>query len=104
MMTLLLYGALFLFALLYALRALLMAGYDNQNLKYAQRSGNSIVKGWVQKMLQLKPITQQQLKPHSIDAKVHIRFQRKSTFYYYSLWICMFMILFLGAKIYLDAF
>jgi ABC-type multidrug transport system fused ATPase/permease subunit len=104
MLMLLLYGSFALLLLLYVMRALLMAGYDNLNLKHIQRNNNSLVKGWIQKMLRLKPITQMKLTPRSIDQKIHVRFQKKATFYYYGIWACMFAILFLAAKIYLDAF
>lgn len=104
MLMLVFYAAIFAFAVLYILRALLMAGYDNLNLKHEQRTGNSIMKGWLSKMLQLLPLSQSKLNPRSIDHKVHIRFQKKSTLYYYALWACLFAILFLAAKIFLDAF
>jgi hypothetical protein len=104
MMMLLLYAAVFVFVLIFMLRALLMAGYENVNLKHERRKGSSVLKGWINQMLLLKPLTQPKLKPRSIDHKVHMRFQRKSTFYYYALWACLFLILFLIAKVYLRAF
>lgn len=104
MLTLLLYGFFALLLLLYVMRALLMAGYDNLNLKHVQRNNNSLIRGWMQKMLQLKPITQMKLNPRSIDHKIHIRFQKKATIYYYGIWVCLFAILLLVAKIYLGAF
>ncbi len=104
MITLLLYAALLIFVVVFMLRALLMAGYDNINLKHEKRKGSSIFKGWLNQMLRLKPITQAKLKPRSIDHKVHLRFQRKSILYYYILWICLFVILFLSSKIYLGLF
>lgn len=104
MMMLLLYAAVFVFIVVFMLRALLMAGYENINQKHERRKTSSIFKGWLNQMLLLKPIGQPKLKPRSIDHKVHMRFQRKSTLYYYALWICLFVILFLIAKIYLGAF
>jgi hypothetical protein len=104
MLMLLLYGSFALLFVLYVMRALLMAGYDNLNLKHIQRNNNMLMRRWIGKMLQLKPITQMKLNPRSIDHKIHIRFQKKATLYYYGIWICMFAILFLAAKIYLDAF
>lgn len=104
MLMLLLYGSFALLFVLYVLRALLMAGYDNLNLKHVQRNNNSLMRGWLKKMLRLKPITQMKLNPRSIDHKIHVRFQKKATLYYYGIWACLFAILFLAAKIYLDAF
>lgn len=98
------YGSIALFILLYVMRALLMSGYDNQNLKHEQRKGSSIVRGWIKKMLRLTPIRQLKLTPRSIDHKVHMRFQRIASFYYYALWACLFVILLLSAKIYLGFF
>lgn len=100
----LLYGSFALLLLLYVMRALLMAGYDNLNLKHIQRNNNTVMRGWMNKMLRLKPITQMKLNPRSIDHKIHMRFQKKATLYYYGIWVCLFAILLLVAKIYLDAF
>ena len=104
MQVLVFYGSIALFLLLYVMRALLMAGYDNQNVKHQQRTGGSIVKNWFSKMLLLTPILQSKLNPRSIDHKVHMRFQRKASIYYYGLWACLFVILLLAAKIYLGLF
>jgi ABC-type multidrug transport system fused ATPase/permease subunit len=104
MLMLLLYGSFALLFILYVMRALLMSGYDNLNVKHIERTNQSVMKGWVNKMLRLKPITQMKLNPRSIDHKIHMRFQKKATLYYYGIWACMFAILFLAAKIYLDAF
>ena len=104
MQVLVFYGSIALFLLLYVMRALLMSGYDNQNVKHNQRNGSSIVRGWIRKMLFLKPILQLKLTPRSIDHKVHMRFQKTATLYYYGLWACLFVILLLAAKIYLGLF
>ncbi len=104
MMPLLLYASLFAFAVVYLLRALLMAGYEILNQKHEKRKNTSIFKSWVSHILLLKPITQAKLKPRSIDHKVHMRFQQKSTIYYFMLWACLFVILFLSSKIYLGLF
>lgn len=104
MQVLVFYGSIALFMLLYVMRALLMSGYDNQNVKHNQRTGSSIVKGWIRKMLRLTPILQLKLTPRSIDHKVHVRFQRIASFYYYGIWACLFVILLLAAKIYLGLF
>lgn len=104
MMITLLYATLAFLFFFYVMRALLMAGYDNLNLQHIHRNNHSILRAWFQKMLQLKPITQVKLQPSSIDHKVHMRFQKKATFYYYGIWACLFLILGLAAKIYLEAF
>ncbi len=104
MLQLMFYGFIAFFLLLYTLRALLMAGYDNLNIKNEHRKGSSILKGWTKKMLFLTPILTPKLTPRSIDHKVHMRFQQKSTIYYYGLWACLFVILLLAAKIYLGLF
>jgi hypothetical protein len=104
MLMLLLYAAVFIFVVVFILRALLMAGYENMNQKHERRKTSSIFKGLLNQILLMKPIGQPKLRPRSIDHKVHMRFQRKSTIYYYALWICMFIILYLVAKIYMGAF
>lgn len=104
MLILVFYGSIAAFLLLYVMRALLMAGYDQQNMNRGERKNFSLVKTWLLKMLRLTPISQPKLSPRSIDHKVHIRFQRKSTLYYYGLWACLFVMLLLAAKIYLGLF
>ena len=100
----LLYGSIALFFLLYFLRGLLMAGYDHLNMKHDRRKNEMLMRGWRSKLLRLKPITQFKLTPKSIDYKKHVRFQKQATFYYYLIWACLFTILFLCARIFLDAF
>lgn len=104
MLLLIFYGSVAVFVLLYVMRALLMAGYEQQNINREERKSFSLVKTWLLKMLRLTPISQPKLAPRSIDHKVHVRFQRKSTLYYYGLWACLFVILLLAAKIYLGLF
>lgn len=104
MLLLIFYASLAVFFLLYVMRALLMAGYDQQNITREDRKSFSLVKTWLLKMLLFTPLSQMKLTPRSIDHKVHVRFQRKSTLYYYGLWACLFVILLLAAKIYLGLF
>lgn len=105
MLQILFYGLLAFFLMLYVLRALLMTGYDQLNISSSEeRKRFSFFKCWMLKLLLLKPLSQSKLTPRSIDHKVHIRFQQKAGFYYYSLWACMFVILLLAAKIYLGLF
>ena len=104
MMMSLLYGSIALFFLFYLLRGLLMAGYEHLNVRYDRRIKGALMRDWIKKLVTLKPISQFKLNPKSIDYKKHVRFQRRSTFYYYAIWACLFTILFLAARIYLDAF
>jgi hypothetical protein len=100
----LLYGSIALFFFFYLLRGLLMAGYEQLNLKNDKRKRDLILRGWAGKLLTLKPLSQFKLSPKSIDYKKHLRFQKQSAFYYYVIWACLFIILFLCARIFLDAF
>ena len=100
----LLYGSIALFFLLYLLRGLLMAGYEHLNMRNDKEKKRLLLSDWVRKLLLLKPISQFKLSPKSIDYKKHVRFQNRSAFYYYALWACLFTILFLAARIFLDAF
>lgn len=92
------------FLLLYVLRGLLMVGYDNLKFKNNFKKSGTIAKGLLSNLLTLKPLLQNKLMPKGVDYKVYERFQRKSTIYYAGLWVCLFMMLFLGASIYLKAF
>lgn len=98
------YAIVFLFLLLYVMRGLLMVGYDNLKYKNNLKKSGTIVKGLIMKLLTLKPLLQNKLTPKGVDYKVYERFQEKSKIYYTGIWICLFFILFLSAKIYLNAF
>lgn len=101
MMQGLFYAIVFLFLLLYVMRGLLMVGYDNLKYKNNFKKSGTIAKGLILKLFTLKPLLQKKLTPKGVDYKVYQRFQRKSTIYYAGLWICLFMILFLAANIYI---
>lgn len=63
-----------------------------------------MVSDFISKALRLQPLLQQKLEPKGYDFKLYQRFQRKFNFYYAILWISLFGILFLVARIYLNAF
>lgn len=98
------YAIVFLFFLLYVMRGLLMVGYDNLKYKNNLKKSGTIAKGLIMKLLTLKPLLQNKLTPKGVDYKVYERFQKKSALYYVVLWVCLFMMLFLGARIYMNAF
>lgn len=100
----LLYVFVIIFLFLYFLRGLLMVGYESLKFKNNFKKSGTIMKGLLQNFLMLKPLLQSKLAPKGVDYKLYERFQRKSTIYYTGLWICLFFILFLSAKIYLNAF
>ncbi len=105
MMTLLLYGFTFLFAFIYLLRSLLMAGYERLNAKNEKRNPEkSFMQLLIKIMITLQPLRTVKLRARSIDQKRHLVFQQKATWYYYMLWVTLFAILFLAAKVYLNAF
>lgn len=105
MLNLLLYGMIALFLFVYLLRALLMAGYERLNAKNEKRQhGSSLGVLLLNTIITLKPLREAKLRARTIDQKRHLVFQQKATVYYYMLWVTLFVILFLGAKVYLDAF
>ena len=105
MLNLLLYGMIALFVLIYLLRSLLMAGYERLNAKNEKgQHGSSLGELLLNIIITLKPLRQSKLRARSIDQKRHLVFQQKATVYYYMLWITLFVILFLAAKVYLNAF
>lgn len=104
MLQLFFYLLILVFLLLYFMRGLLMAGYENLRYKNNYKKSGPVVKSLVQILLLLKPLLQPKLIPKGVDYKIYERFQKKATFYYFVLWICLFLILFLAAKIYLNAF
>ncbi|RXK57707.1 hypothetical protein ESA94_19470 [Lacibacter luteus] len=104
MLNLMLYGMIALFMFFYLLRALLMAGYERLNAKHDKNRPVSFGNRFLSIVLKLKPLLQSRLRAVSIDQKKHLVFQQKATVYYYLLWLTLFAILFLTAKIYLNAF
>jgi hypothetical protein len=101
MMQGLFYAVMLFFLLLYFFRGLLMVGYDNLKYKNNFKKSGTIAKGLLQNLLTLKPLLQNKLTPKGVDYKVYERFQRKSTIYYAGLWVCLFILLFLGVTLYL---
>lgn len=99
-----LYGLIALFAFIYLLRALLMAGYERLNAKSEKGKEFSFFSRFLVIIVSVKPLLQPKLRATSIDHKRHLVFQQKATVYYYLLWAVLFVILFLAAKIYLGAF
>ena len=104
MLQLLLYLFILFFFLLYFLRGLLMAGYENLQHKNNYKKSGPVVKSLVHLILTLKPLFHRKLKPKGVDYKIYERFQKKAMFYYTFMWMSLFIILFLAAKIYLNAF
>lgn len=104
MIQILFYASLAATLLLYFMRGLLMAGYDNIKYKNNLKKSGTIAKSLVQILVTLKPLLQRKLIPKGVDYKVYARFQKKSTFYYIALWSCLFLLMFTAAKIYLNAF
>ena len=105
MLNLLLFGMIALFLLTYLLRSILMAGYERLNIKHEKgKYGKSLAQILLETMITLKPLLEPKLRARSIDQKRHLIFQKKATVYYFALWLSLFAILFLAAKIHLEAF
>lgn len=104
MIQILFYALLVATLLLYFMRGLLMAGYDNIKYKNNLKKSGTVAKSLVQILVTLKPLLQRKLAPKGVDYKVYARFQTKSTLYYTALWICLFLLLFIAARLYLNAF
>jgi hypothetical protein len=90
------------FAVVYVLKALLLVGYNH--FKYKSKSTDLIITELLTIMITLKPIAQKRLEPKGYDFKVYKRYQAKNGLYYAILWVCLFLILFLSAKIHLGMF
>lgn len=104
MTELLLYGSVGLFLLIYLLSTLLMVGYDHIKYKDSREKAGMMFSDYFRKALRLRPLLQRQLEPKGYDYKLYSRFQRRFTKYYFALWVLLFAILFLAAKVYLNAF
>ncbi len=92
--------ALFLFV--YVLKGFLLVGYNHY--KYKSKSAGVMLSELLRVLITLKPIIHKRLEPKGYDYKMYERFQKKYVTYYAILWICLFIILFLVAKIYLGLF
>jgi len=99
-----LYGLIFLFLIIYFLRGILMVGYDY--LKYRSKSEHAtkMIGELFLKLISLKPLLQRKLEPKGYDFKLYQRFQNKFAVYYTALWLMLFLVLVLSAKVYLNAF
>lgn len=100
----LLYVLIACFAGTYLFRNLLLVGYEHLKYKAGKEKTAMIFHDFFRQALRLRPLLQQKLEPKGYDFKLYQRFQRKFTIYYAILWICLFGILFLSARIYLNAF
>lgn len=88
----------------YLLRSVLMVGYEHLKYKNKREKAGEMLSDLVKIMIRFKPLYQRKLTPKGYDFKVQQRFQKKFNFYYVIIWASLFLILFLVAKIYLDAF
>ncbi|MBX9783772.1 MAG: hypothetical protein K2X48_10820 [Chitinophagaceae bacterium] len=97
-------GFIALFCFLYLLRSLLMVGYDFYKYHDKAGYGSKMLTTFFKKIIQLKPILQKRLEPKGYDYKMYKRFNTKAEIYYFGLWVSLFAILFLTAKVYLNLF
>ncbi|HMO32637.1 MAG TPA: hypothetical protein PKE63_04335 [Lacibacter sp.] len=104
MLETLLYGLVAIFLMLYALRTLLMVGYEHIKYKAGAEKNRRMLQDYIRKFFSLKPLIQQRLEPRGYDFKLYKRFQLKYNLYYAGLWVSLFLILFLTARVYLQAF
>lgn len=102
MMEMILFALIALFLLIYILKALLLVGYNHY--KYKTKNAGAMLSELLTIMFTLKPLAQKRLEPKGYDYKLYERFQKKNIIYYTVLWIFLFLILFLVAKIYLELF
>ena len=81
-----------------------MVGYDY--LKYRSKSEHAtkMIGELFLKLISLKPLLQRKLEPKGYDFKLYQRFQNKFAVYYTALWVMLFLVLVLSAKVYLNAF
>lgn len=104
MTELLLYASAGLFLLIYLFSTLLMVGYDHMKYKDSREKTGMMINDFFRKAIRLRPLLQRQLEPKGYDYKLYSRFQKRFSKYYFALWILLFAILFLAAKVYLNAF
>lgn len=100
----LLNAQILLFFLIYILRTLLMAGYENLKYDTSKISMKSFLAEYIKHFFSTAPLIQKRLEPRGYDYKIFIRFQKRFVLYYFFLWILLFSILFFAANIYLQAF
>lgn len=100
----LLIALILVFLMTYLLRSILMVGYEHLKYKSKREKAGEMLKDLVKVMIGFKPLYQRKLIPKGYDFKVQQRFQKKFDSYYIIIWVSLFLILFLTAKIYLDAF
>ena len=100
----LLYYQAILFLFVYFLRALLITGYVHLKFRKNFQTFRLMTKYFLIQFFTLTPILKKKLEPKGYDFKVYKRFQQKFMIYYFILWILLFFILYLIAKIYLQAF
>jgi Zn-dependent protease len=93
-----------LFFLIYFLKAVLMLGYEYFKYRNKSGMGSQMAGDLLKVIVYLKPLLQKKLQPKGYDFKMYKRYQTKNLFYYTALWVLLFMILFLCAKIYLELF
>ena len=92
------------FLILYFLRTLLITGYNHLKFKKDVRTLKLMTIDFIKVSLSLAPLMKRKLDPKGYDFKIYQRFQKKFIVYYYMMWFILFCILFLSAKIYLNAF
>jgi len=92
------------FGVIYAFSTLLMVGYDHLKNSISGATLKLMMKDYVRYFFSLKPLQTRKLNPKGYDYKIYVRFQRRYVLYYFALWLLLFIILFLAAKIYLNAF
>jgi hypothetical protein len=100
----LLYYLVVFFFFFYFLRTLLITGYKHLKFRRNTHTLQLMTKYFLFELFTLGPILKKKLEPKGYDFKVYKRFQQKFMVYYFILWILLFTILFLIAKIYLQAF
>jgi hypothetical protein len=100
----LLYFQVIIFFLVYFLRTLLITGYTHLKFRKNLDTLQLMIKYFFIQFFTLTPLMRKKLEPKGFDFKIYRRFQQKFIIYYFILWVLLFFILFLIAKIYLQAF
>jgi hypothetical protein len=101
---LLYYAILALFVTIYIMRSVLMVGYEHIKFRNKREQAGKMIKEFVSTVISFKPLFQKKLEPKGYDYKLYNRFQRKFVIYYSILWVCLFLILFFSAKLFLGLF
>ena len=100
----LLLAAFSAFLIIYFMSTLLITGYIHIKNKFSSAVFKQMMKDFFKSFFTLQAITHRRLDPKGYDYKIYVRFQRRYVFYYFALWVLLFVILFLAAKKYLNAF